>query len=235
MIAMTSHSHASHTPAQSPRDTIIDALMALAADMPFEQITLTHIAERAHLSLAELRTHFPSKGAILGGFTRRIDLIILNDTQDDLSQESAKDRLFDVLMRRLDAMTPYRHALKNIMQWIKNDPLTAAPLNGQIINSMRFMLEAAQLHAEGPMGPVILQAMSIKWAEVMDIWLHDQDEGLGPTMAALDHMLDDGSQWVERLSRFEKAASRMLNLLWSLPHKNKRADHHDDTRAHDDF
>jgi AcrR family transcriptional regulator len=206
----------------SPRDAIIDALMALAAELPFESITLAHIAARADMSLGALREHFPSKGAILGAFTRRIDLIVLNETSDDLINDSAKDRLFDVLMRRLDAMAPYRAALRNIRDWVHKDPLTAAPLNSQIINSMRYMLEAAHLNSEGPMGVIILQAMALKWAEVIDVWINDHDDGLGRTMSALDRMLDDGDHWIKRLSGFERLLAPFNNICAAVLRQRPR-------------
>lgn len=219
---MTQTQNASPT----PRDACVNALMALAAQRPFADITLSDIAQEAGLSLAQLRSQFPSKGAILGAFTSRIDVEVLKGTSDDLSEESAKDRLFDVLMRRLDAMAPYRAALKNIMDWIAKDPLTAVPLNGQIINSMRYMLEAAGIHSEGPLNALVLQAMALKWADVMRVWIKDEDAGLGASMAALDHMLDDGSQWMERLTRVEQTATRLLNILCTLPHQRPMRRHH---------
>ena len=93
------------TPADT-RNRIIDALMELAAERAFEDITINEIARRADITLAQFRDHFPSKGAVLAGFTKRIDRIVLEGTSDDLLGEPAKDRLFDVLMRRLDAMAP---------------------------------------------------------------------------------------------------------------------------------
>ena len=46
--------------AGTPRERIIDAFMALLAEKPFEQIGLAEIAERAGVSLAELRGEFGS-------------------------------------------------------------------------------------------------------------------------------------------------------------------------------
>src|SRR5215211_874514 len=91
----------------SPRQTVIEATMRLAADRPWNGIELVDIAREAGISLAELRDLFPSKGAILGGFSRMIDRKVLEGSSDDLTGEPARERVFDVIMRRLDAMTPY--------------------------------------------------------------------------------------------------------------------------------
>ena len=39
---------------------------------------------------------------------------MLDGTSDELADEPARERLFDVYMRRLDALTPYKDALKRI-------------------------------------------------------------------------------------------------------------------------
>ncbi len=63
------------------RGKIVDALMELAAEQPFEDISVRDICKAAGVSLADFRDAFPSKGAVLAGFTRRIDRIVL--AQDD--------------------------------------------------------------------------------------------------------------------------------------------------------
>ena len=56
-----------------PRNRVIDATLRLAARREFSDVTLTDIAHEADISLADLRDLFPSKGAIIGAFSRRID------------------------------------------------------------------------------------------------------------------------------------------------------------------
>jgi len=131
---------------------------------------------------------FPSKGAVLGGFSRRIDKIVL-DEGDDLSGEIPKDRLFDVLMRRFDAMAPYRAALSNINDWAMRDPLALPALNQLALNSLRFMLEAAGLNSEGPLGSLKLQGLALAWTHVFHVWLADDSADSAKTMAALDKEL----------------------------------------------
>src|ERR1700679_733331 len=108
--------------AGDPRARIVDALMALAAEQPFEDITISAICTEAGVSLADFRDAFPSKGAVLGGFSKRIDRIVLQRQTDDMADEDAKERLFDVLMQRFDAMKPYREGLREITQWLRRDP-----------------------------------------------------------------------------------------------------------------
>ena len=187
------------TTSAAPRDRVIDALMALAAERPFEDISISDIARRADVSLSQFRDCFPSKGAVLAGFSKRIDTIVLDGSTDDLVGEPAKERLFDVLMRRLDAMRPYKAGLESVLAWARREPVEAAALNRVAINSMRFMLEAASVDSNGALGAVKLQGLVLAFARVVETWLRDEDQGLAATMAALDRELTRGGQIVARL------------------------------------
>jgi len=180
------------TPAKkaSPKDAIIEALMELAGERTWEDITITDIATRANQSLADFRDAFPSKGAVLAGFSRKIDRQVLEGTSEDLMGEPAKERLFDVLMRRLDALAPYKLGIEGIAEWISRAPLSAAAINRLELNSMRFMLEAAGIDSEGPVGAVKLQGLVILWSRVLRTWFRDDDPGLAETMTQLDKELD---------------------------------------------
>lgn len=187
------------SPAGDVKTRIVEALMALAAERPWEEITLSDVASRAQVSLSQFRDAFPSKGAALAGFSRMIDKKVLDGTTDDLAAESSRDRLFDVLMRRLDAMAPYKEGLKAISQWARRDPLSAVALNGVALNSMRFMMEAAGLDSEGPLGSVKLQGLVLAWSRVLEAWFNDDDPAMDRTMAELDEQLARGGRIVARL------------------------------------
>jgi AcrR family transcriptional regulator len=203
-----------------PREKIIDALMALAAERDWDEISLADVADRAGLTLAQFRDFFPSKGAVLGGFSRRIDKIVLEGgeklTSESAKDQSPKDRLFDVLMRRFDAMSPYKAALANINDWAMRDPLALPALNQLALNSLRFMLEAAGLNSEGPLGTLKLQGLALSWTRVFHIWLADDSADGAKTMAALDKELARGEELVERVEgarrRLAPFAAPLLGL-----------------------
>ena len=75
-----------------PRAKIVDALMALAAKRPFEEIAIRDICAAADVSLADFRDVFPSKGAVLAGLARRIDRAVLSQGDNELSREAARER-----------------------------------------------------------------------------------------------------------------------------------------------
>jgi AcrR family transcriptional regulator len=218
------------------KSQIIDALLELAAERAFEDITIGDIARRAGVSLSQFREAFPSKGAVLGAFTRRTDKLVLDGTSDDLLGEPAKDRLFDVLMRRLDAMAPYKRGLEGILEWVRREPLAAAALNREVMNSMRFMLEAAEIDAEGTVGAVKLQGLVLAWARVLEVWFRDDDPGLARTMAALDRELARGGKIVARVEDLNRLASPFRSVIRAMFDARRRFDGRvrERARRHDD-
>ncbi len=187
-----------------PRAKIVDALMQLAAEKPWDDFTLSDVAARAGVTLTQFRDLFPSKGAVLGAFSRRIDKIVLDGSNADLAGEPAKERLFDVLMRRFDALAPYKPALAHINDWALRDPLALGALNQMTLNSLRFMLEAAGIDSEGPVGALKLQGLALTWAHLFNVWLNDDTLDQAATMAALDKDLSRGETLVARAEQVQR-------------------------------
>ncbi len=179
------------------RQAIIDALMRLAAMRDWSEIEITDVAGEAGVSLAEFRDLFPSKGAVLGGLSRQIDRQVLEGTSDDLAGEPARERIFDVLMRRFDALEPYKDALRRISRDLQYDPLSLAALHQVAVNSMRFMLAAAGIRTEGSLGALKLQGAVLVYSNTMRAWLDDDDPALARTMARLDRELRRGERVLE--------------------------------------
>jgi AcrR family transcriptional regulator len=204
-------------PAQSesdtPRDRIIDALMALAGDMHWSDITLPMIAARADVNLADLRDHYPSKGAILGGFAKRIDRVVLAPSSADMLGEPARERLLDVMMRRLDALAPYKSALREIRRATRRDPLTLAAFNQLALNSWRYMLAAADLDTEDELGMVRVQGAALMFVRTLDVWFEDDGEDMARTMAFLDKELTRGEKIMGRLEDMRRMAAPFRGFM----------------------
>lgn len=198
----------------SARNRVIDAALALAARRDFGDVSLTDIAHEADISLADLRDLFPSKGAIVGGFNRRIDREVLDKVAGGVSHDPARDRLYEVLRKRLEALEPHREALSSISRWAGRDPLTATALNKETVNSMRFMLEAAEIDCDGPVGSLKLQGLSLAWGRVLDAWFED---GFSAALETLDREIARGERYVEHvedIARFTRPFADMASRFF---------------------
>src|SRR5262245_22944933 len=113
---------ASSTTASGPRERIVAAFMALLAEEAFERIGLTDVAERAEVSLADLRGEFGSTLSILRAHIKELDRQVLSGIDPDLADETPRERLFDVLLRRLELMAPHKEAIRSLMRSARRDP-----------------------------------------------------------------------------------------------------------------
>ncbi|MGE5387570.1 MAG: TetR/AcrR family transcriptional regulator [Hyphomicrobiales bacterium] len=216
----------------STRNRVIDAAMKLAGRRDFGDVSLSDIAFEADISLADLRDLFPSKGAIVGGFSRRIDRQVLDDFSAKNSHDPARDRLYEVLRKRLEALEPHRDALDSIARWAARDPLTAAALNRETVNSMRFMLEAADIDCDGPVGSVKLQGLAMAWGRVLDAWFQD---GFSFALETLDREIARGERYVEHVEDFARITrpfADMANRLFEWGGGARRRHSTDDDYPH---
>jgi AcrR family transcriptional regulator len=188
------------------------AFMALLAEKRFEEIGLAEIAARAGVSLAVLRGEFSSSLAIFAAQMKAVDREVLAAIDADMAEEPPRERLFDVLMRRLDALEPHKEAVRSLTRSASCHPGLGLALNGLAVRSMQWMLTAADISASGPKGMVRAQGLALLFASVLRTWIRDDDPGHAPTMATLDRALARGQRWsgfLDDLCRIPACAARL--------------------------
>jgi AcrR family transcriptional regulator len=180
------------------RAKAVAAFMSLLGERSFEQIGLAEVAGRAGLKLSQLRAEFGSTLAIYAAYVRDIDRIVLEgekDQKDDMGEEPVRERLFDILMRRVEALAPYKEGIRSLMRSARRNPGLAFALNCMSVRSQTWMLEAAGISASGPRGALRAQGAALMFARVVGIWVDDEEENLDRTMAALDRGLSSAARW----------------------------------------
>jgi len=207
---------AAAAPSTDPRKQVVDALMRLAASRPWSQIELGDIATEAGISLSALRGLFPSKLAMLGGLTRIVDDAVLAGMSDDLAGESVREQMFDLVMRRLDALAPYKEALRRIVPVIRRDPLTLAALNRGAVNSWRYMLASIGVATEDALGSIRIQGAVVLMARVSEVWLDDSEPEMSKTMARLDRELKIAGGIMARVEDVHRLTAPLRGLARAL-------------------
>jgi AcrR family transcriptional regulator len=182
-------------PAPSDSDKIIDAALACIARQGWRRLSLADIAAEAGLPILRVYRLFSSKPAILCGFFRRIDEAVLAAPPEGEPDERPRDRVFDLLMRRFDALQPHRAALDVLARELPTDPLAALAAGAGLLRSMRWMLEAAGISAEGLGGVVAVKLTAAAYLATLRAWRRDESPDLAPTMAALDRRLRGIERW----------------------------------------
>jgi AcrR family transcriptional regulator len=181
--------------ARNEADRIIDATLGLIPTEGWRRLSLSAIAAAAELPILQVYRVFHSKQAILCGLYGRIDQTVLADPPAAEPDERSRDRLFDLLMRRFDALQPYKPALDVLRRDLLGDPVTALCAGGSLLRSMRWMLEAADIPTSGVRGAIAVRLAATAYLSAMRVWLRDDSQDLARTMAALDARLRRIEGW----------------------------------------
>jgi AcrR family transcriptional regulator len=189
-----------------PAKPVIEAALRLAAERGWADLALADIAAAAKLPLANLYASFPSKTAILAELGRQVDRDVLAGLESG-SDESTRDRLFDLIMKRFDVLSPYRDGLSAVARDLGRDPLAAVCGLGQLARSMALMLEAAGVSSSGLAGALRTKGLGAIYLATMRDWFRDDSADKARTIAALDARLRRAESWIHRLDRRGTAKS----------------------------
>ena len=170
---------------------LIATAFRLAADKGWPRVTVLDAARGAGLPLERARARFPSREAILLRWGRHADQEALAEAP---SEGPVRDRLFDLLMRRIDSMQAHRGGLIMLLVALPAEPPTALLLGCATHRSMRWMLEAAGVRTDGLRGVLAVRGLTAAWLWAVRAWERDESADLSGTMAALDAALRRAEQ-----------------------------------------
>jgi len=214
----------------SPRERIVEAFMALLGEQPIERIGMAEIAARAGVSLTDLRGEFGTPLAILAAHVKQLDRQVLAEIDPDMAEESPRERLFDVLMRRIELLGPHKEAVRSLLRSTRYDPPLTLALNVMAVRSQQWMLTAAGIDASGPKGMVRAQGLALLFANVLRTWVDDDDDGLARTLAALDRDLARGQRFaglLDDLCRIPEAACQLRKRMRGTTRRRRRRERED--------
>ncbi|ADZ69629.1 TetR/AcrR family transcriptional regulator [Polymorphum gilvum] len=198
---------------EKTRQKILTVFLDLLEEHPWQDVSLPLVAKTAGVKLSVLRDCFSSKTDMIAAFAAGIDKAVLDATGEDMADQPARDRLFDVLMTRLDMLEPRKRVLRRLKDAALQDPALALEFNAIAVRSHGWMLAAAAIDMPGLKGRLTAQGLALAFARVVEVWLDEDDAGLPKTMARLDRELDRGETWVGRLSGLEKLATPLWQAV----------------------
>lgn len=175
---------------------LVGAAFSLAGASGWSNVTVAGAARAAHLSLATARHRFPQRSSILLRFNEQLDQVALIGSA---SEGSPRDLLFDLIMRRFDALQAHRLGTIALFR--------ALPFNLDLFltttcmthSSMRWILESIGVHCSGIRGAVQVEGLVAVWLYAIQAWRQDNSEDLSMTMAAVDvalHRAESVARWL---------------------------------------
>ncbi len=170
---------------------LFEAAFALIAERGWKHLSLADAARRAELPLGEVRARCPNRLALLLRFGRHADREAVTGA---LTDGPMRDRIFDVVMRRIDTLQAHRAGMLALLRALPSDPLTALALAPVSALSMSWLLQAVGADTSGLRGALRVQGLQLVWLAAVQAWRGDESEDLSATMAVLDQALNRAVQ-----------------------------------------
>ena len=170
---------------------LVSAAFAQAGLTGWPSLSIVEAARSAGLPLDRARERFPGPPAVLMRFGVMADAAAL---AEPASEPTARERLFDMLMRRFDVLQQHREGVLALLRALPLDPLGSLALSAATARSMGWMLEAAGIPATGLRGRLQANGLVAVWLYTLRAWREDPSEDLSGTMAALARALDQAER-----------------------------------------
>ena len=169
-------------------DTLFAAAFELAAEGGWRRARMVDIAARAGVSANQVTARFRCKMSLLNSFAARVDAAAKTAASGG-GNLTPRDRLFDLLMARFDAMTPHRAGIVAILRALPTMPLTTITFGPNLLTAMRATLTLADIGHDGVAGILRTKGLAAVYLSALRTWLDDDSADLSATMKALDRGL----------------------------------------------
>ena len=177
------------------------SLLTLASETPYEALTLADIAGHAGIPLSDFHGK-ASKQSLTEAIEPHFDKVMTSEGIDP--EETPRERLFDVIMLRFEAMEAHRQGLLTVMSWRDRQVLQLAKLVAARKASADWALVAAGLDSDEGV-PRDVRAVAVAWVigKAERAWRKETDPGFARTMAALDgelRKMEERAGWLKRFT-----------------------------------
>jgi AcrR family transcriptional regulator len=168
---------------------LLAAAFALIGDEGWRGFSFATLARRTGVSRVEIYRQFRSRGALLSELNRRADETMLALDEAELAGLPPRDRVFELLMRRLEALVPYRAGLARLAREARADPCVVLAAACRLQRSLAWAQDAAGLRHHGLRASLARRALGLAYMRAVQVWFADEGADLGKTMAELDQQL----------------------------------------------
>jgi len=187
----------------SSKDLLVIAFEVIG-EIGWSDFSFNDLADRAELSLAEIRASFKSRSAILDALNLRLDEAMLAVDREELSDLPPRDRVFELMMSRLEAMAPLRAGLTRLSKDARRDSELVIMTACRLDRSMAWLQDAAGLRSGGLRPRLQRHILTALYLKTLNNWLADESADLAKTMASLDkdlRRIEDFTGLADRPSR----------------------------------
>lgn len=176
------------------RSRAVEAALKLAAETPWDKISLAEIARKADLPLDNFYGELDKDG-ILSAIDRMLDKAC--SAEPVSSEDKLRERIFDAAMLRFEAMEEHRAALLSIRKSWKFKPAARLKAAKRRLRTAKWVLTCAEADFEGLAARSLLLAGILFRAE--NAWEKEDSADFTRTMSQLDRDLRDVDAFAKRV------------------------------------
>lgn len=202
----------SKTTSREDRPDLLEAAFAQIADAGWAGWSPKALAAATGHDLATVYETFPVPASLLRRLGERLDRAMLAIPPEELDGLGKRERLFELLMRRFDAMAPFRPGLRRMAKEAREPELLIQGFCS-LDRMAGWLLELAGIAYRGLEARLARRALMLAYARLFRVWLADETPDLASTMAELD----------KRLDQLERLASLGDSLFAGLRRKRRAA------------
>ncbi|MFN9008810.1 MAG: hypothetical protein ACK5WH_06705 [Hyphomonadaceae bacterium] len=186
-----------------------EAALALCAEKSWVDVGLLSLCQDAGQSLSACAEAGITRFSVAEYLDQKLDRAMLEAVADIEAEAPSRDRLFDVIMARFDAMQDQRAAWVSILEADAQEPAASFARAARRLRTAAWALEAIGISTDSLKATARVIGLARRLRKIEALWLKD-DADLSKTMAGLDQTLRESEDWLDRgekLSEFLKSGS----------------------------
>lgn len=189
---------------KTPEPDLIALAFQLVAERGWRHLSLTELARRADVPLARVHAELPDRSALVRRLGHRLDAQMLALPAQELDGMTPRERVFELVMRRFDAMAAYKDGLRVMARQARSDPALLAMSLCNIRRLGRSLFDVAETADPWPIAALARRALAAIYVRTFAVWLDDDTPDMARTLAELDLRL----QQAESVARWTTSFRR---------------------------
>jgi AcrR family transcriptional regulator len=177
----------------------------LLAERGWSGFSFAEVARRAGTTLDVVYAELPDRSALLRTLGHRLDAAMLALDLAELDGMSVRERLFELIMRRLDAMAEYKDGLRMLARRPALEPVLLATACVNLDRLSRRLLDAAGADHGPVLAMLARRVVGGIYLSTFRVWLGDDTPDMARTLAELDRRLQQAetlARWTAGIGRF---------------------------------
>jgi hypothetical protein len=174
-----------------------EAALALCAEKSWAEVSLLSLCQAAEQSLSDCAEAGITRFSVAEHLDQMLDRAMLEAVADIEGEAPSRDRLFDIVMARFDAMQDQRAAWVSILEADAQEPAAGFARAARRLHTAAWALEAVDISTDSLKATARVMGLARRLRKIEALWLKD-DADLSKTMAGLDQTLRESEEWLDR-------------------------------------